>query len=699
MFRSLKVKIIVPIVGLLIFMIGFIFLQVSAAVTNLADYLTYERTSLASRTAEAQLANLEEKTEMAALSAASSHTIVMNLQNWNANPQGRLSSRQAMVAYLQSAAIDIGIDCFVVRNAQGFVILRLHNLDLHGDHDGSMAVAASMRGETTTSYFSTAMMPMVLNTTTPIWSGGEIIGTITSMIFLYTDEFVDRFARIFGADVSVFGGISRISRIATTLLTENNQRAIGTTADANVIEEVLGEGWSLMAKRTLFGKRFHVHYMPLFDVSGTPAGIFSVAFSNERALNATDAVQRNLLVIGVSSLVLVAVMMLMFIMRMLKPINLLTHTLGSTANGDLTKRLPETGKDEIAMASRSFNLTMRALGEMIGMVKKQSEVLFDIGNDLASNMAETASAMDQITSNIHGIKSRVLNQSVSVAESNASMEQVTVNINKLSYQIEHQTGAVSQASSSIEEMLANIHSVSDTLAINVENVRDLQESSQAGKSSLQEVVSDIKEIARESESLLEINSVMENIASQTNLLSMNAAIEAAHAGSAGRGFAVVAGEIRKLAESSSERSKTIGDVLKKVKKSVDKITHSTGNVLGKFEAIDRSVKTVAEQEEAIRRAMDEQNRGSKQVLHAAGQVSEITQQVKGESLEMLEGSKEVIYESKNLEKVTREITTGMNEMAAGAEQVNVSVNYVNEISVKTREGINSLLKEVSRFKV
>jgi methyl-accepting chemotaxis protein len=265
--------------------------------------------------------------------------------------------------------------------------------------------------------------------------------------------------------------------------------------------------------------------------------------------------------------------------------------------------------------------------------------------------------------------------------------------------VEDQSTNVSRASSAIEEMVANINSVTNTLVNNSANVNTLKDASDVGRNGLQEVAQDIQEIARESEGLMEINGVMENIASQTNLLSMNAAIEAAHAGEAGKGFAVVADEIRKLAESSSEQSKTIGNVLKKIKSSIDKITKSTENVLTKFEAIDSGVKTVAQQEEIIRNAMEEQGEGSKQVLNSAGSLNELTQQVKGGSEEMLDGSKEVMHESQNLEKVTQEITSGMNEMASGADQINVAVNHVNEISVKNREGIETLIKEVSRFKV
>jgi len=437
-----------------------------------------------------------------------------------------------------------------------------------------------------------------------------------------------------------------------------------------------------------------LHYNVLNDTART----FMEEISGQLSAQ-TDQVFGLLIGLSIGG-VIIGVLIAMLISGMVtRPIALLTKALDDVANGDLTKRLPEQGEDEVGQASRSYNLSMEEFRKMISAIKSKAGLLAEIGTNLASNMTETAAAMNEIAANIQSIKGRVLNQSASVTETNATMEQVTGNINKLSGQVERQTGAVSQASSALEQMMANIQSVTTTLTKNVENVRQLQESSETGKNSLQEVAADIQEIARESEGLLEINSVMENIASQTNLLSMNAAIEAAHAGESGRGFAVVADEIRKLAESSSEQSKTIGTVLKKIKDSMDKITRSTDNVLNKFEAIDQGVRTVAEQEEAIRRAMEEQSHGSKQVLHASGQVGDITQQVRGGSMEMLEGSKEVIQESKNLERVTQEITNGINEMAVGAEQVNKAVNTVNELTGKTKENISTLVQSVSGFRV
>jgi methyl-accepting chemotaxis protein len=230
-------------------------------------------------------------------------------------------------------------------------------------------------------------------------------------------------------------------------------------------------------------------------------------------------------------------------------------------------------------------------------------------------------------------------------------------------------------------------------------VQELSKASDIGRTGLEEVSTDIQEIAKESEGLLEINAVMENIASQTNLLSMNAAIEAAHAGEAGKGFAVVADEIRKLAESSSVQSKTISAVLKKIKDSIDKISKSTGTVLYEFEAIEHGVKTVAEQTGNIRSAMEEQSVGSQQILESIGHLNEITQMVKGGSDEMHVGSQEVIKEGKNLEMLTQEISNGMAEMAAGANQINFAVNEINELSGQNKENIDILVEEVSLFKV
>jgi len=414
-----------------------------------------------------------------------------------------------------------------------------------------------------------------------------------------------------------------------------------------------------------------------------------------------SGIKKSIIITGILSIIF-GIVIAFFIGRSIaKPVISVADQLKDIAEGegDLTHAIPIHSNDEVGDLARYFNETLEKIKNLVVNVKGEGHELSDIGTDLAANMNETAAAVNEINANIQSIKSRIINQSASVSETHATMEQLTVNIHKLNEHVEKQSAQVARASSAIEEMMANISSVTNTLINNAANVKTLREASEIGRAGLQGVATDIQEIAHESEGLLQINAVMKNIASQTNLLSMNAAIEAAHAGEAGKGFAVVADEIRKLAENSGEQSKTIGNVLKKIKESIDKITKSTGNVLGKFEAIDSSVKTVVDQEENIRNAMEEQTTGSKQVLEGISEVNEITGLVKAASQQMLEGAKEVIQESGNLEKATQEITSGMNEMATGADHINIAVNHVNGISGKNREAIDDLMREVSRFKV
>ncbi|MDR1072935.1 MAG: methyl-accepting chemotaxis protein [Treponema sp.] len=405
------------------------------------------------------------------------------------------------------------------------------------------------------------------------------------------------------------------------------------------------------------------------------------------------------LIIGVLTMLLMSAGVVFTARSISRPIAHTMTALKDIAEGDLTKEIAVSSQDEMGDLARYVNFTVEKIKGLALSIRKEADALSRTGDDLAANMEETATAVNEIAASIQSVKDQVGKQDGGVKSAGAIMEQIVDHICAINDQIQKQSECVSESSSCVEEMLENIQSVTQSLVKNESNVSKLSHASEVGRAGLAEVSTNIQEIARESAGLLEINAVMENIASQTNILSMNAAIEAAHAGESGKGFAVVAGEIRKLAESSGKQSKTISDVLKKIKDSIDKITKSTNEVLLHFEAISEGVQTVTDQESGVRKAMEEQGAGNKAILESIGSLNEITLEVKQSADRMLEGGCEVIEESRALEAITEEIGNGVAEMASGAEQINGAVNQVNGIAVENKERIAALMGEVSRFKV
>jgi methyl-accepting chemotaxis protein len=384
-----------------------------------------------------------------------------------------------------------------------------------------------------------------------------------------------------------------------------------------------------------------------------------------------------------------------------KPIVKVVDTLKdiSEGEGDLTKRITVISSDEVGDLSNYFNLTMEKIKNLVGTIKYKIDGLNHTSFELAANMGKTSSAVQQISSNLDNMKNLMVKQETGAEEASKAVGDIKVNIDSLKKIIEEQTDRVNMSSSAIEEMTANIHSVTQTLAVNSRNVSTLTEASENGRTGLQTVAQEIQEIAHDSEGLLEINSVMNNIASQTNLLSMNAAIEAAHAGDAGRGFAVVADEIRKLAESSGQQSKTTAAMLKKIKASIDNITKSSDEVLARFGAIDTGVKTVSLHEQNILHAMEEQETGGKQILDSIGRLREITSSVKKGSDDMADSGEMLVRETDEFIKTSKETVDGMNKILKGINQINVSVSHVNEMSLENNKNFESLKQETEKFSV
>ena len=406
--------------------------------------------------------------------------------------------------------------------------------------------------------------------------------------------------------------------------------------------------------------------------------------------------------IGIGVIILViALLIVYFVARaMVKPVQTVVSALQNIAQGegDLTVRLPIHGNDEVTDLSEYFNETIAKIGASIQQVGVNSSTMEEIGNELASNMTETASAVNEISANIDGVKQQAMTQAASVTETAATVEEIVRTIKQLNTSIETQAASVAQSSSSVEEMVANIASIGQTLGKTDEVIKNLTTATGDGKATLVTSNTVTQKIAEESGSLMEASSVIQHIASQTNLLAMNAAIEAAHAGEAGKGFAVVADEIRKLAEESSTQGKTITTTLKTLSGEIETLSASSKTVEEKFNAIFTLAEQVKEMSNRLTEAMREQENGSKEVLIAIKSINTVTVEVQAGSEEMLKGGEGVAEEMQKLDNLTRVITESMNEMASGAVQINNAVQEVSEITQKNKRSIEALASEVSKFK-